>query len=194
MDILVDKLSRIGRAVEDALLVGMLAAMVLLAGAQILARNFLGEGLIWSDQLLRILVLWVGLLGALAASRDNNHIVIDLVPKLLPARAKRGIEILIFAFTSAVSGLVAWHAARFVIEEYGYSQPLLGPVPGWVFQTIIPIGFGLIAWRYAVYTVVAAHATLYGPFPPQGHLIDDHLSNEEPTQRADAGPDGRGQR
>ena len=172
MKIIVDRLSRAGRAVEDALLVGMLAVMVLLAGAQILARNLLGEGLIWSDQLLRILVLWVGLLGALAASRDNNHIVIDLVPKLLPARAKRGIEILIFAFTSVVSGLVAWHAARFVMEEYGYSQPLLGPVPGWVFQTIIPIGFALIAWRYAVYTAVATQATLFGPIPPQGHRED----------------------
>jgi TRAP-type C4-dicarboxylate transport system permease small subunit len=170
VNIIVDKLARVGRTVEDALLVGMLAVMVLLAGLQILARNFLGEGLVWSDQLLRILVLWVGLLGALAASRDNNHIVIDLVPKLLPARAKRGIEIVIFAFTSAVSALVAWHAARFVIEEYGYSQPLLGPVPGWVFQTIIPLGFGLIAWRYAVYTAVAVRSTLFGPIPQQGHL------------------------
>ena len=169
MQIIVDRLSRAGRAIEDALLVGMLAVMVLLAGAQILARNFFGEGLVWSDQLLRILVLWVGVLGALAASRDNNHIVIDLVPKLLPARAKRGIEIVIFAFTSAVSALVAWHAARFVIEEYGYSQPLLGPVPGWVFQTIIPLGFALISWRYAVYTVVAAQATLFGKLPKRGH-------------------------
>ena len=177
---LAERLARWGRATEDALLVGMLAVMVLLAGVQILARNFLGEGLVWSDQLLRILVLWVGVLGALAASRDNNHIVIDLVPKLLPARAKRGIEILIFAFTSAVSALVAWHAARFVIAEYGYSQPLLGPVPGWVFQTIIPLGFGLIAWRYAVYTVIATHATLYGP-DTAGHLLEDH----EPTLRAD---------
>jgi TRAP-type C4-dicarboxylate transport system permease small subunit len=174
MDILSDKLSRFGRAVEDALLVGMLAVMVMLAGLQILTRNLLGEGLVWSDQLLRILVLWVGLLGALAASRDNNHIVIDLVPKLLPPRTKRAIEVLVFAFTSAVSALVAWHAARFVIEEYGYSQPLLGPVPGWVFQTIIPLGFALIAWRYAVYTVVATHATLFGPIPPQGHRPSGH--------------------
>jgi TRAP-type C4-dicarboxylate transport system permease small subunit len=140
-------------------LVLMLGIMVLLAGAQIVARNLLGEGLVWSDQLLRIMVLWVGLLGALAASRDNNHIVIDLVPKLLPARWKRGIEVLVCAFTMGVCALVAWHSGRFVIEEYGYSQPLLGPVPGWVFQTIIPLGFGLIAWRYAVFTVIALRAT-----------------------------------
>lgn len=165
---LLGKLERAGRAVEDALLVGLLAAMVLLAGAQIVLRNLLGEGLVWSDQLLRIMVLWVGVLGALAASRDNNHIVIDLVPKLLPPRAKRGIEIAVFAFTAAVCALVAWHSARFVLAEYGLSQPLLGPVPGWAFQTIIPLGFALIAWRYAVYTVVATHATLYGPIPPQG--------------------------
>jgi hypothetical protein len=44
----------------------------------------------------------------------------------------------------------------------------------------------LIAWRYAVYTVVAAHATLYGP-NTQAHLIEDH----EPTLRADALGDGK---
>lgn len=140
------------------MLVGMLAVMVLLAGAQIVARNLLGEGLVWSDQLLRIMVLWVGLLGALAASRDDNHIVIDLVPKLLPMRFKRGIRVLVCAFTATVCALVAWHAARFVIDEYAYSQPLLGPVPGWVFQVVIPVGFALIAWRYAVFTVRALHA------------------------------------
>lgn len=158
-----ERLERLGRATEDALLVGLLGAMVLLAGAQIVLRNLLGEGLIWSDQLLRIMVLWVGVLGALAASRDNNHIVIDLVPKLLPARWKRGIETLVCAFTAVVSALVAWHAARFVIEEYGYSQPLVGPVPGWVFQSVIPLGFALIAWRYAVFTIIALRATRAEP-------------------------------
>jgi homoserine dehydrogenase len=44
MKSLSDKLSRVGRATEDALLVGMLAVMVLLASLQILARNLLTGG------------------------------------------------------------------------------------------------------------------------------------------------------
>jgi len=36
-------------------------------------------------------------------------------------------------------------------------------VPGWVFQSVIPVGFALIAWRYTVYTLIAVHATLRGP-------------------------------
>ena len=55
---------------ENALLVFVLAAMVLLAAAQILLRNFMGVSLEWTDQALRLLVLWVAFLGAVAASRE----------------------------------------------------------------------------------------------------------------------------
>jgi hypothetical protein len=37
---------------------------------------------------------------------------------------------------------------------------LFGDVPSWPFQLAIPVGFALIAWRYAVYTVLAARGTM----------------------------------
>ena len=55
--------------VEDFVLALLLSAMILLASAQIFLRNLFDSSLSWGDPMLRILVLWVGLLGALAASR-----------------------------------------------------------------------------------------------------------------------------
>ena len=74
-------------AIEDGLLVLLLAAMIGLAGTQILLRNVLDTGLGWGDPLLRVTVMWIGLLGAMAASRDDNHITIDLVSRILKGRA-----------------------------------------------------------------------------------------------------------
>jgi len=51
---------------EDGILVVLLSVMILVAAAQILLRNFFDIGLSWGDQALRILVLWVGLMGAVA--------------------------------------------------------------------------------------------------------------------------------
>ena len=154
------RLARWGRRFEDFMLVALLAAIVLLAGAQIVVRNGGGGGLIWSDQVLRILVLWVAMFGAVAAARDNNHAVIDLVVHRLPDLPKRALEALVCAATAAVCGFIAWHSALFVREESGLGELLFGEVPAWPFQLAIPLGFGLIAWRYAVYTVLAARGTL----------------------------------
>ena len=52
----------------------LLTGMILLATTQILMRNLWDTGLAWADPSLRIAVLWVALLGALAATRDDNHI------------------------------------------------------------------------------------------------------------------------
>jgi TRAP-type C4-dicarboxylate transport system permease small subunit len=153
-------LGRFGRRLEDGAIVVLLAAIVLLAGAQIVVRNLGLGGLVWSDQVLRILVLWVAMFGAVAAARDNSHAIIDLVVHRLPDLPKRILESAVCAVTAALCGFIAWHSALFVREESAFGALLFGEVPAWPFQLAIPLGFGLIAWRYAVYTVLAGRGTL----------------------------------
>ncbi|TNF86538.1 MAG: TRAP transporter small permease subunit, partial [Gammaproteobacteria bacterium] len=66
---------------EDALLVILLTAMIVLACTQILLRNFFDSGIVWIDPLLRVMVLWIGLVGATVATRHNKHIRIDLLSR-----------------------------------------------------------------------------------------------------------------
>ena len=74
---------------EDGLLVSLLVLMVLLATGQILLRNLFDAGLSWGDPSLRLMVLWLALLGAMAATRDDNHIRIDLLSRYLPGHWRR---------------------------------------------------------------------------------------------------------
>ncbi|MCW8949588.1 MAG: TRAP transporter small permease, partial [Sedimenticola sp.] len=50
--------------VEDLLLSLLLTSMILLATSQILLRNFWDYSLTWGDPSLRLMVLWITLLGA----------------------------------------------------------------------------------------------------------------------------------
>lgn len=142
------RVARIGRWLEDAVLVLLLGGMILLAAAQILLRNGFDSGLVWADELLRILVLWVGLAGALAASRDRNQIRIDVLSRFLGPKARVGMRLLTDFFTAGVCGVVAWHAFVFVKGSFEYEDTLLGNLPAWWFQVILPAGFFLMAWRY----------------------------------------------
>ena len=147
------RLWRVGRWLEDAVLVVLLSSMILLAGTQILLRNAFDSGLVWADELLRILVLWIGLAGALAASRDGNQIRIDILSRFLNDSARRVMEVVTALFTSLVCGVVGWHAFVFVSGSLEYGDTVLGDLPAWWFQVILPAGFILMAWRYLVQAI-----------------------------------------
>lgn len=139
--------------IEDGLLAVLLLAMLLLASSQIFLRNLLEVGLVWADPLLRILVLWLGLLGALAASRDNKHITIDVLTRLMPASARQLTHVFTSLFTAIVSGLIAYHSGRFVLMEYETGNISAAGVPAWLFEIIIPVAFSLIALRYLIHFI-----------------------------------------
>lgn len=139
---------RIVNRVEDGILIVLLAGMIGFAIAQIVARNFLGAGISWADPLLRILVLWVGLAGAMVATRLDNHIAINVFSRYLPPRVRPVARVFVDVFTAAVCVLIAWHAARFVALERSYGTIAFGHVPAWMAELILPLAFAVIALRY----------------------------------------------
>ena len=89
-----------GRWFLLVLLVALLSAMIILAALQIVLRNFFEAGIVWIDPLLRVGVLWLGLVGATVATRHNKHIRIDLLSKAF----KRNTHRLIQAIIGQISG------------------------------------------------------------------------------------------
>lgn len=148
---LVQLLERIGYFLEDALTVGLLGFMIVLASIQILLRNSFDLGFIWGDEALRILVLWVAMAGAVAASRADKHITIDVLSRFLSARVNHMIKTLTDVFTAGVSGFAAWYSWGFVSMEMEFDSRLLGRLPAWAFEIVLPIGFALISLCYMVH-------------------------------------------
>jgi len=158
--VILGRLERIGRWAEDAVLVLILTAMIGLATAQIVLRNLFDIGFIWGDEMLRMLVLWLAVAGAVAASRSDKHIRIDLLNRYLPERAARVVEIVVHLFTAAVAGVVAASSLAFVRTSREFGDVLLGSVPAWIPQAVLPVGFALIAWRYALFALAETGSLL----------------------------------
>lgn len=141
------RLSALLSQTEDLLLTLLLTSMILLATSQILLRNLWDYSLSWGDPTLRLMVLWITLLGAMAATRENNHIRIDLLSRYLSVRARRISRLITDSFAALVCGVLAWHAARLVLFEMEDNALFLDTWPIWPFQLIMPIGFGIISLR-----------------------------------------------
>ena len=150
---ILSRLEKAGTLAEDTVLLVILISMILLAGAQIFLRNFFDTNLFWGDEMLRLMVLWLTVAGGLAASRMNKHISIAVLDRFLPDGMQLVIKVFIDLFTAAVCGLFSWHSARFVMSSYEYGDMLMKNAPAWMLQIILPIGFGLMAYRHLVFAV-----------------------------------------
>lgn len=134
--------------VEDALLALLLTTMIVLASTQILLRNLFDSGFVWIDPLLRVLVLWLGLLGATVATRNNKHVSIDLLSRFF----KRDIYCLIQSVVAQISSwtclVIAWFGLSWIRLDYEDGVASFLGVPAWILAVIIPAAFTLIGLRY----------------------------------------------
>jgi len=132
-------------------LVGILSAMMLLAVGQIILREFFSSGFGWTDQLIGLMVLWLALVGSVAACRENRHIRIDALSHILPALAVRIVRVVVDVFAAAVCGVIAYQAWRYVFEiEIEYEVTVLVDTPAWIAHMIMPVAFALLSYRFLV--------------------------------------------
>ncbi len=150
---LLNKLDRFGRAAENIALIGVLGSMVLVALLQIVLREFFGSGIIWLNELIRIMVLWLAMVGAVAACRDNRHIRIDLVSHLLPPRAVTAIRIVVDLFAAVVCAFLAWQVWSFVNFEVELEFTVLNGIGVFWFHVIAPLAFALMSYRFLVLVI-----------------------------------------
>ena len=144
-------LKRINTAIakaERALLVFIVLLMVSLAFLQVILRNVFAHGLLWGDIFLRQMVLWVGFIGASLATREGKHIGIDLFSRMVSGKALTASRLFTNLFASVVSFVLAHAAWNFVAEERSFNSMAFAAVPAWYFESIIPVGFGLMALRF----------------------------------------------
>lgn len=146
-------LDRVGRLLEDVALTVLLGGLVLLASAQILLRNVFDTGFVWTGELLKLMVLWLAMLGAVAASRDDEHIRIDVISRYLPDRWRAGTRAVADLFTAAVCALIAWYAYEYVLLIAEFEETVLIDTPAWIVQSVLPFSLAVLAYRYLLLAV-----------------------------------------
>lgn len=144
-------------AIEKQLINGLLCllltAMILLACLQIVLRTFFSGGLLWIDPLVRYLVLWCGMLGAVVATREKKHISIDVAAYLAPQWLTPWIALIIDFFSFVVAGLLTWAAIIFIRFEVLFASTGLLSLPSWFWNLIFPVAFALIAIHFLLAAV-----------------------------------------
>lgn len=131
----------------------MLAAGVLLMAlntcVNVIARFGFGQGLFFSGEINRILIILITFAGIGYAARQGRHIRMSAIYDSLPQRVRKGAMIMIALFTSAIMFLLTWLSFEYVMDVYsrGRILPALG-FPIWSIYIWVPLGFAITGIQY----------------------------------------------
>ena len=145
--------------IEAAIVVLFLSAMMVIAFLQIFLRNVFTTGLSWGDMILRNLVLWIGFIGATLATREGRHINIDVISRDSPPLLRAFVEVCVHLFSFSICSLLTYASLKFIKNEIEMRTLTLMNIPAWYFEVILPLTFGLMAFRFALRAAEAFSAS-----------------------------------
>jgi TRAP-type C4-dicarboxylate transport system permease small subunit len=152
-------INRLISRLEDGLLIGLVAALLLVAVAQIILRNAFGEGLLWAEPAMRIAVLWIAMIGGMVACREGGHIKINLFEVYAQGRVRRLLASLAYLGACLTCAVLAYASWLFVGYERMDGMTTFLNLPAWWFESILPVGFAVMTLRFLRDAVAGAPPT-----------------------------------
>ena len=141
------------RWIENGLLTTLAAALLLGAFVQILGRMF-DASPVWLDPAMRALTLWIALVGAVVASREQRQLHIDALVARMPTPWQSLVRGVGGLTTAAVCALLAYASYGFFALEAEAPSNSFGFVQSHWLAAMLPACFALMA----LHSVIAAFA------------------------------------
>ncbi len=118
----------------------------------------------WPSDVNRVLVLWIALVGGSLATQHNEHIKVDVLAKALPEASRRRINAIINLVGMLVGASLCYFSIDFLKMEYELAETLVAlPIPLWIIQIILPIGFMTISFRFFLLLLDTLSSRLRSP-------------------------------
>lgn len=133
----------VSRIPELALLL-ITTAVVLILCAQVVFRYFLGSSLDWTEEVSRILLIWLTYLGAAVALKRSGHITVDYFVALFPDVMRRYVELFSYALIVAFSAFLCVQGIAFALLSEKTTFPALQVPVSWQYFGL-PVGCLLMA-------------------------------------------------
>ena len=137
--------------VEAFALIIIFAFTLGLALLQIILRNVFDTSISWADDATKIMVLWIGMLGAMMASCKMEHIRIDILSHYLPEKWHSASQYLVYSFSALVCFIVAYYAYQMVLLDKADGIMGFASVPLWICESIIPFAFFVMGLRFFLF-------------------------------------------
>jgi TRAP-type C4-dicarboxylate transport system permease small subunit len=117
--------------------------------ANVVARYVLGEGMFWSGEVNRILIILITFAGIGYAARHGRHIRMSAIYDAIPPKGRKVLMIFIALFTSVIMFFLCYHSVGYIetMHSRGRILPALGIEIWWIYIWV-PVGFAITGIQY----------------------------------------------
>lgn len=147
-----------------AVSVTLFALLVATVTWQVISRQVLNNPSTWSEELAKILFVWLSFLGSAFLFGERGHIAVDFLARQLSAVGQRAaqvfVQLMILIF--ALMGLI-WGGALAASIAWNQNLTALPFTIGWVY-TVIPIA-GVFIAIFAVMDIIGVVNGTVEPYP-----------------------------
>jgi TRAP-type C4-dicarboxylate transport system permease small subunit len=136
-------------------------AMVVLVTLQVFFRYVLNAALSWPEELTRYFMIWSGLLAAVYAHQEGQHVGVTILPDRVGPRARKALVVLGHLAIAGFCLLIAVQGVR-ALASYAEIQSTALRIPMHYVYSAVPVSFSLLA----LVSLRVALATFLGSAAP----------------------------
>jgi tripartite ATP-independent transporter DctM subunit len=150
------------RRFERGLCYTALAALALLPAAVIIARLVFKTGIPDSGGLMAQILLVIGLVSGMLTTQSREHLSIALIQNFGNEKLKTIVAVISSLLSAFILVIVAVSSVPFI--TISLSPPrLIGFIPNQVFALVMPIGYAVMAVRFALQAPLSGKARILPP-------------------------------
>ena len=128
---------KLAEAVLTWIVGAIFVTMLCLIFTQVINRFILGWPLFWTEEVVRMLLVWAVMMAVPLVTLRRGEIAVELGPMDLAAR-----RVLVDLCSVAFCAVLAWYGYQFFLRNLPAVSPTLGLSRGW-FVAAIPLGAAL---------------------------------------------------
>ena len=174
-------------ALEDWLVVLIMAALALITFANVLLRYFTDTSFAWTEEISIFLMIVLAMVGGSSAVARDQHIRIEFFSGNGSAQRRRRLARLGALMTALLFTVLAVLSVRLVWDDWLYEEtsPGIG-VPQWWYSMWLPICSVAIALRALGLFVRQGHPAAFAPEMIEGTEAAENTTTPAQTQKPQA--------
>lgn len=133
---------------EKILMVAFYGYFCVIVLAEVVLRYVFNASTSWGEMTARYAFVYLTCIAAAEAARHNNHIRIDVVPRLLSAQSRLWLYVYFDLLQLALGGAIVWYSVQVMRDQVSNGQMMLSvEVNMAVAYFALPLGWGLFFYR-----------------------------------------------
>ncbi|RCS22135.1 TRAP transporter small permease [Phyllobacterium salinisoli] len=160
--------------VEETLAAILLVFAFVVIALQIITRFVFHDPLFWTEEAARYAFVWIVALGAAEGVTARTHITMDIVPLMLPERARLGLRLVLDILVLAALLILVYYSIFGAMRAHKVMSIAIGVPESWLYGAL-PV-FGVLAAIRIALVMARDARTLFGgghdatDIPPERYL------------------------